>query len=77
MPVTTVANQLRRRLQAHADLLRLDTLNVQGTSKNRLRQPMRALRGARSLAVRLVLSRSLRSVRLALDWLATVFRGSL
>jgi len=48
-----------------------------GTSNNRLRAPMAALRGARSRAHLLDRSRSLRSVRLALGPLATVFRGAL
>jgi malonyl-CoA O-methyltransferase len=47
-----------------------------GTSKNLLRDPIAALRGARSLAYLLDMSRSLRSVRLALVPLATVFRGA-
>jgi hypothetical protein len=47
------------------------------TSKNLLRGPIAALRGARSLAYLLDMSRSLRSVRLALVPLATVFRGAL
>jgi hypothetical protein len=45
--------------------------------QNLLRGPMAALRGARSLAYLLDMSRSLRSVRLALGPLATVFQTPL
>jgi hypothetical protein len=46
------------------------------TPTNLLRDSSAALRGAHSLAVLYVLSRALRSVRLASEPLATVFRGS-
>ncbi|MCS6785611.1 MAG: type II toxin-antitoxin system VapC family toxin [Thiobacillaceae bacterium] len=46
------------------------------TSKNLLRGRMAALRGARMLAYLLDMSRILHSVRLALQPLATVFRGA-
>jgi hypothetical protein len=50
---------------------------VRGTSKNLLRAPIAALGGARSLAYLFDMSRSLRSGRLALGPLVTVFRGAL
>jgi hypothetical protein len=46
------------------------------TSKNLLRNPIAALRGARFLAYLFDMSRSLCSGRLALGPLATVFRGA-
>ncbi|MCX7663282.1 MAG: hypothetical protein N2Z61_05985, partial [Tepidimonas fonticaldi] len=49
---------------------------VFGHLENLLRGRMAALRGARRLAYLLDMSRILRSVRLALQPLATVFRGA-
>jgi len=49
---------------------------LKGASNNLLRDPVAVLGGARCLAYPLDMSRSLRSVRLALGPLATVFRGA-
>jgi len=54
----------------------IQTLNNKGTSKNLLRDPIAALGGARFLAYLSDMSRSLRSGRLALGPLVTVFRGA-
>jgi cytochrome c553 len=50
---------------------------MKDASTNLLRDSIAALRGTRSIAYRIDMSQSLRSVRLALKPLATVFRGVL
>jgi hypothetical protein len=53
------------------------SLWLKDTSKNLLRELIAALLGTRSIAYLIDMSQSLRSVRLALNPLATVFRGVL